>query len=169
MFAIWKGLLSPLIGGQRNCGEELPKSATRTKDSAALISCIVLMERTCHTPKLRWRQCSGRATLLLIRKRSSNNLTVCDRRRGLRDEREQRLIDGALQSTERAGKLVQRLLAFARRQPLQLHAINVGDLLIGITDLVTSMLGPQIKLMIDVAPNLPLANADSNQLEMASA
>jgi signal transduction histidine kinase len=42
------------------------------------------------------------------------------RRRGLRDEREQRLIDGALQSAERAKTLVQRLLAFARRQPLQL-------------------------------------------------
>src|SRR5271167_3596692 len=67
------------------------------------------------------------------------------RRRGLRDEREQRLIDGALQSAERAKTLVQRLLAFARRQPLQLHAINVGDLLIGMTDLVTSIVGPQIK------------------------
>jgi signal transduction histidine kinase len=45
------------------------------------------------------------------------------RRRGLRDKREQRLIDGALQSAERAKKLVQRLLVFARRQPLELHAI----------------------------------------------
>ena len=42
------------------------------------------------------------------------------RRRGLRDEREQLLIDGALQSAERTKTLVQRLLAFALRQPLQL-------------------------------------------------
>ncbi len=76
------------------------------------------------------------------------------RRRGLRDERAQRLIDGALQSAERAKTLVQRLLAFARRQPLQLHAISVGNLLRGLTDLVSSMVGPQINLTVDVAPNL---------------
>lgn len=89
------------------------------------------------------------------------------RRRGLRDEREQRLIDGALQSAERAKALVQRLLAFARRQPLQLHAINVGELLTGLTDLMRSTVGPQTKLTVDVAPNLSFVNADINQLEMA--
>src|ERR1700759_1381248 len=40
-------------------------------------------------------------------------------RRGLADERERRLVEGALQSAERAKTLVQRLLAFARRQPLR--------------------------------------------------
>ena len=40
-------------------------------------------------------------------------------RKGVGSERERRLIDGALQSAERAKTLVQRLLAFARRQPLQ--------------------------------------------------
>jgi len=88
--------------------------------------------------------------------------------RGLRDEREKRLIDGALRSAERAKTLVQRLLAFARRQPLQLHAINVGELLIGLTDLASSIVGPQTKLTVDIAPNLSLANADTNQLEMPS-
>ena len=89
------------------------------------------------------------------------------RRRGLRDERELRLIDGAIQSADRAKTLVQRLLTFARRQPLKLRAINVGDLLTGLTDLVSSMVGPQSKLTVDVAPNLSFANADTNQLEMA--
>jgi len=88
-------------------------------------------------------------------------------RRGLRDEREQRLISGAMQSAERAKTLVQRLLAFARRQPLQLHAINVESLLIGMTDLVTSLVGPQIQLNLNVVSGLSLANADTNQLEMA--
>jgi PAS domain S-box-containing protein len=45
-------------------------------------------------------------------------------RRGLGSERERRLIDGALQSAERAKVLVQRLLAFARRQPLQPVAVT---------------------------------------------
>ncbi|MEO8655350.1 MAG: PAS domain-containing protein, partial [Ramlibacter sp.] len=46
-------------------------------------------------------------------------------RRGVGDERERRLIEGALLSAERAKTLVQRLLAFARRQPLQASAIEV--------------------------------------------
>ena len=40
-------------------------------------------------------------------------------RREVGSDRERRLIQGALQSAERAKTLVQRLLAFARRQPLQ--------------------------------------------------
>jgi PAS domain S-box-containing protein len=52
-------------------------------------------------------------------------------RRGARDEREQRLIDGALQSADRAATLVQHLLAFARRQPVQLIDVDVGSLVTG--------------------------------------
>jgi PAS domain S-box-containing protein len=49
-------------------------------------------------------------------------------RRGLGNDRERRLIDGALQSADRAKTLVQRLLAFARRQPLQAVAVDIGTL-----------------------------------------
>ena len=49
--------------------------------------------------------------------------------RGTRDARDLRLIDSALQSAERAKTLVQRLLAFARRQPLQSRATRVSDCL----------------------------------------
>jgi signal transduction histidine kinase len=48
-------------------------------------------------------------------------------RRGVGGEREQRLISGAVQSAERAKTLVQRLLAFARRQPLQPTAVDIGQ------------------------------------------
>jgi PAS domain S-box-containing protein len=88
-------------------------------------------------------------------------------RRGSGGEREQRLIDGALQSAERAKTLVQRLLAFARRQPLRPTAVDVGGLIRGMADLVASTSGPQIKVVVDVAPDLPPAMADPNQLEMA--
>jgi signal transduction histidine kinase len=43
-------------------------------------------------------------------------------------ERERRLMAGALESAERAKTLVQRLLAFARRQPLQPVAVDVEAL-----------------------------------------
>ena len=47
-------------------------------------------------------------------------------RRGTGDERAQRTIAGALTSAERAKTLVQRLLAFARRQPLQPTSVDVS-------------------------------------------
>jgi PAS domain S-box-containing protein len=88
-------------------------------------------------------------------------------RKGLGGEREQRLIGGALQSAERARTLVQRLLAFARRQPLQPTAVDVGALIRGMAELVASTTGPQIRVTVDIAPDLPTARADQNQLEMA--
>ena len=88
-------------------------------------------------------------------------------RRGLGGEREQRLIEGALQSAERAKTLVQRLLSFARRQPLQSVSVDVASLVTGMADLIASTTGPQIEVVVDVAEDLPAANADPNQLEMA--
>lgn len=88
-------------------------------------------------------------------------------RRGIGDERAQRQIHAALASAERAKTLVQRLLAFARRQPLQPTAVDIRQLVDGMAELIASTSGPRIKLEIDVAPDLPPARADSNQLEMA--
>jgi PAS domain S-box-containing protein len=99
----------------------------------------------------------------------NNLLTPIDmlQRRGLGGEREQRLIAGAMQSADRAKTLVQRLLAFARRQPLQPTAVDVGKLVAGMADLLASTTGPQIRIGIEIAENLPAAQADPNQLEMA--
>jgi PAS domain S-box-containing protein len=88
-------------------------------------------------------------------------------RRGLGGEREQRLIGGALQSAERARTLVQRLLAFARRQPLQAVAVDVAKLVTSMGELVASTTGPQVKVVVNAAADLPPAKADANQLEMA--
>ncbi|MDB5684998.1 MAG: hybrid sensor histidine kinase/response regulator [Sphingomonas bacterium] len=82
-------------------------------------------------------------------------------------ERQQRLIEGALQSADRAKMLVQRLLAFARRQPLQPSAVNVSALVRGMAELVGSTTGPQIKVVVVAPDDLPAARADPNQLEMA--
>jgi PAS domain S-box-containing protein len=88
-------------------------------------------------------------------------------RRGVGSERERRLMDGALQSAERAKVLVQRLLAFARRQPLQPTAVDVRQLVGGMADLVASTLGPRIDVRVELPDDLPPALADANQLEMA--
>ena len=88
-------------------------------------------------------------------------------RRGLGSERERRLIDGALQSAERAKTLVQRLLAFARRQPLQPQAVDVRRLVTGMADLISSTSGPNIEVRVQLPDDLPPATADANQVEMA--
>ncbi|PZN92153.1 MAG: hypothetical protein DCF31_17435 [Alphaproteobacteria bacterium] len=88
-------------------------------------------------------------------------------RRGIGTEREQRMIGAAAQSAERARVLVQRLLAFARRQPLQARAIELGDLVAGLGDLLASTCGPQIRVVVDVPATLPPVVADPHQLEMA--
>ena len=88
-------------------------------------------------------------------------------RQGLGGEREQRLIGGAAQSADRAKVLVQRLLAFARRQPLQAVAVDVESVIRGMADLLSATTGPQIKVSVETASDLPSAKADANQLEMA--
>jgi PAS domain S-box-containing protein len=88
-------------------------------------------------------------------------------RRGVGGEREQRLIRGASQSAERAKTLVQRLLAFARRMPLQATTIDVGALVTGLAELLVSTIGPNVAVTVAIDPDLPPVKADPHQLEMA--
>jgi PAS domain S-box-containing protein len=88
-------------------------------------------------------------------------------RRGMPDERSQRLLDGAIQSAERARVLVQRLLAFARRQPLRPGRVDVAELVGDMTELFGSTLGVRTRLVSDLPDELPAVMADRNQLEMA--
>ena len=83
------------------------------------------------------------------------------------DERSGRLINAALQAAERAKTLVQRLLAFARRQVLDPRAVDVAALAEGMRELVERSMGSQIELEIRAPNDLPLARVDSNQLELA--
>jgi PAS domain S-box-containing protein len=82
-------------------------------------------------------------------------------------ERRKRLVRGALESAERARVLVQRLLAFARRQPLQPQPVDMAGLLDTMRELIASTVGPQIEVRADTAAELPPALADRNQLELA--
>jgi PAS domain S-box-containing protein len=88
-------------------------------------------------------------------------------RRGIGDERERRLIDGALQSAERAKLLVQRLLAFARRQPLKPVAVDMRELIGNMAELLASTCGPNVRVSVHVDDHIEPALADPNQIEMA--
>ncbi len=79
----------------------------------------------------------------------------------------QRLIDAGLQAASRAATLVQRLLAFARRQDLQPRTVDIAALIGGMSDLISRPIGPTIQIEIDIARELPAARVDPNQLELA--
>ena len=73
----------------------------------------------------------------------------------------------ALQAAEAAQILVQRLLTFARRQPLSPTAVDLPDLVAGMQALLASTMGPRIALSVDLPADLPAVRADANQLELA--
>lgn len=83
------------------------------------------------------------------------------------DARLVRLADGALQGARRGASLTQRLLAFARRQDLQVNPVDIRNLVSGMEDLLTRSVGPEIVLEISLPADLPLVLADANQVELA--
>ena len=95
------------------------------------------------------------------------NLDLLRRRIPAEDVKAHRLVENALQATSRAATLVQRLLAFARRQDLQPKAVDVSGLLAGIEDLVSRSIGPTIAVTVTSPTNLPAARVDPSQLELA--
>ncbi|MBY0339459.1 MAG: PAS domain-containing protein [Acetobacteraceae bacterium] len=81
--------------------------------------------------------------------------------------RSRQLAGVALQAAERARTLVQRLLAFGRRQPLQPRNVSLHNLVADMLDLVSRSIGPQVELAMDVPAALPAVRVDPNQLELA--
>ncbi|MBC7547372.1 MAG: PAS domain S-box protein, partial [Polaromonas sp.] len=79
----------------------------------------------------------------------------------------ERFMDSATQSAHRAASLIQRLLAFARRQSLDSRAVNVNQLVVSMEDLLRRTLGPQIQLKVAPGQNVWMARSDENQLESA--
>ena len=94
-------------------------------------------------------------------------LDLLNQKYGGSDERTDRLLSNALQAADRAKTLLQRLLGFARRQALQTQPVNVGALLTGMRDLISSSVGPSIQVQLRIEADLPPALADPNQLELA--
>jgi PAS domain S-box-containing protein len=76
-------------------------------------------------------------------------------------------MDGAIGAANRAASLTHRLLAFARRQPLDPKAVDVNHLIHGMEDLLRRTLGETIRLSVDLAPEGWTALTDAHQLENA--
>jgi PAS domain S-box-containing protein len=83
------------------------------------------------------------------------------------DPKLRHLVDGSIQGAERGAALTKRLLAFARRQELSVGPVDVSDLARGMEDLLVRSVGQGIRIEWQLGNNLPPANADANQLELA--
>ena len=89
------------------------------------------------------------------------------RKRVTGDPRMRRLIDAAIQGAERGAALTQRMLAFARQQDLKTVSSDLEALVLGMRELLERSLGSNVELRFDIAPNLPSAQVDANQIELA--
>ncbi len=76
-------------------------------------------------------------------------------------------IDAALSSTRRAASLTQRLLAFSRRQPLDVRPTDVASVLCGLESMLRSSCGENTLLTVEVPQRLWSVRTDLHQLENA--
>ncbi|MEJ0058505.1 MAG: ATP-binding protein [Terricaulis sp.] len=73
----------------------------------------------------------------------------------------------ALESANRAAALTSRLLAFGRRQSLDLKAVDVTAAIQSIEGLLQRSIGENVTIETKLAPDLPRALSDTHQLESA--
>lgn len=71
------------------------------------------------------------------------------------------------EAAERGAELTHRLLAFARRQPLEPKAINLAERLHGLEPLLSRTLGENISMSVRPAEGAPVAEVDPGQYDNA--
>ncbi len=83
------------------------------------------------------------------------------------DARVQRLLTTATHAAERGAQLTAKMLAFARRREVATKAVDTNALIMGTQELLNRMIGPLIRISVDLEADLSPALADPAQLEMA--
>jgi signal transduction histidine kinase/CheY-like chemotaxis protein len=76
-----------------------------------------------------------------------------------------RELNEILKWTDRAAALTRRLLAFSRKQVLQLRVIDLNALVGQVKDLLPPVIGEDIHLVMDLNPELGRVKADAAQME----
>jgi PAS domain S-box-containing protein len=94
-----------------------------------------------------------------------SGLTLMQRRLARGDTNITPYIEGALDGAQRAAALTERLLAFARQQPLDPQIVDANSLINGISDLLRRALGEQVMVEMVRAAGLWRTHVDPNQLE----
>lgn len=95
------------------------------------------------------------------------NLQLLRERVGSGNAKIRECLDDALWSAKRGAELTHRLLAFARRQPLKPAAIDLNEVIRGMTEMLRRTLGARIRIDEVLASELWKAVADRGELERA--
>jgi PAS domain S-box-containing protein len=66
---------------------------------------------------------------------------------------------------DRAAQLTRQLLAFSRRQVLEMHTLNLNEVLQGLAKMLPRLVGEDITLELKFAPDLGYTRADPGQIE----
>lgn len=88
-------------------------------------------------------------------------------RRVAGDERVMRLLNNAMQAAQRGARLTEQLLAFSRKQRLEVRPTDVNGVLSNMADLMHRTLGGRISVNTLLGKDLWPAMADPNQIELA--
>jgi signal transduction histidine kinase/CheY-like chemotaxis protein len=95
------------------------------------------------------------------------NLSLASRRAAQGDGDIGRYLDNANEGAARAASLTKRLLAFARRQPLEPAVVNVNKLVSGMSELLERSLGESVEIETVLAGGAWPTEIDPGQLENA--
>lgn len=96
------------------------------------------------------------------------SLDLLQRRMGnVADDRVSRYMQAATSSAQRAAALTQRLLAFGRRQSLDIQTVDVNRLVAGMEELLARTLGENVRLSTQLSGDVWQGCTDANQLENA--
>ncbi|MGV2333178.1 MAG UNVERIFIED_CONTAM: ATP-binding protein [Planctomycetaceae bacterium] len=69
------------------------------------------------------------------------------------------------QNANRAAALVRQLLAFSRKQVLSLKVLNINNVMLDLSSLLTRLLGDKVKFKIEYGKRINNITADQTQLE----
>jgi PAS domain S-box-containing protein len=86
-------------------------------------------------------------------------------RRRIEDPRGLRLIDGSISAAQRGAKLIAQLMAFARKQNLEVEHLPLNTLVQEMQELLERSVGSAIRLTLDLAPDVWPVMADANQMQ----
>ncbi|MCC8983005.1 ATP-binding protein [Bradyrhizobium acaciae] len=89
------------------------------------------------------------------------------RRQDLPEPRRQRYIDAISNTVNRAAKLTNQLLAFARRQTLKPEVFDASQNVRTLSEMIATLIGSRIEIAAQVPDESCLVNADAGQFETA--
>jgi signal transduction histidine kinase/CheY-like chemotaxis protein len=74
-------------------------------------------------------------------------------------------LESIQEGAERGANLTRQLLAFARRQVIEPRLVKLNDLILNLNKMLQRLIGEDIKLVTEAAPDLPPIKADPGQIE----